>query len=173
MMLVINNTSVICNLSSRNNTTMIGKLTEAGSEEVLKQNVFGHVGCNDGFNTYIFPINYVFDGRHIICHSHKGSKVQIMQRNKRVCFQVDDVKDFIHWKSVMVLGQYQELHDSREKYNAMKLFSEHMIHLKSKKEVSGVEIQEKPEHPGFANESQYVIYRIVIDEISGRYEDGY
>lgn len=152
---------------------MIGKLTEAQAELIVAQNVFGHIGCGDGFNTYVFPINYVYDGRHVICHSHKGSKVQVMQRNKRVCFQVDEVKDFVHWKSVMILGQYQELHHSREKYSAMKLFSEHMIHLKTIKQDAGREFQKKLMHPDFTNELQYVIYRIVIDEISGRYEDGY
>lgn len=152
---------------------MIGKLSEAQAESLLQQNVFGHIGCSDGSNTYVFPINYVYDGRHIICHSHRGTKTMVMQRNPRICFQVDEIKDFIHWKSVMVLGEYQELHDSREKYNAMKLFSEHMIHLKSMKQESKEEMQRKLTHPDFLNEQHYVIYRVVVDEITGRYEDGY
>jgi len=35
---------------------MIEKLTNAQIEEVLKDNVWGHLGCNDGFNTYVYPL---------------------------------------------------------------------------------------------------------------------
>ncbi len=72
---------------------MVGKLTEQQIEDLLKDNVWGHLGCNDGFNTYVYPINYLYDGKYITCHSQKGFKLEVMRQNNRVCLQVDDVKN--------------------------------------------------------------------------------
>ena len=90
---------------------MIGKLTKQEIEELLEDNVFGHLGCNDGYNCYVYPSNYIYDGKHIICHSQNGFKNDVMRTNKRVCFQVDVIKDDYNWKSVMVHGEYEEIHD--------------------------------------------------------------
>ena len=80
---------------------MIVKLTEQEIEELLKDNVWGHLGCNDGLNTYVYPLNYLYDGKYITCHSQEGFKVQVMRKNNRVCFQVDEIKNDKNWKSVM------------------------------------------------------------------------
>jgi nitroimidazol reductase NimA-like FMN-containing flavoprotein (pyridoxamine 5'-phosphate oxidase superfamily) len=151
---------------------MIEQLTKEQAQLILSENVFGHIGCNDGFNTYVFPTNYVYDGKYIIGHTQLGTKVMVMRQNKRVCFQVDDIKNFIHWKSVMVLGEYQELHDTRERYQAIKAFIDHMLHLKKSKQSTLANAPEKMGHPDFSEGMNYVIYRIVIDEISGRFEEG-
>jgi uncharacterized protein len=149
---------------------MIGQLAKGQCLQLLVESFFGHIGCNDGFNTYVFPTNYMFDGKHIICHSQPGSKVEVMRRNKRICFQVDTVKDFTHWKSVMVLGEYQELQDTRERYHAMKAFLDNMLHLKQVRHEGGVNAPGKTMHPELGTEMNYVIYRVLMEEISGRYE---
>lgn len=149
---------------------MIGKLNEAEIEEMLKDNVWGHLGCNDGFNTYIYPTNYLYDGKCILCHSQMGSKVMVMQKNSRVCFQVDEVTNHRNWKSIMVLGEFQELTEERERHNAMKAFVERRLFIKiSESFLPGV--NEENEQVGLMKSSRPVIYRIVIDEKSGRYEE--
>jgi uncharacterized protein len=150
---------------------MIGKLTEEQIEEVLKENIFGRIGCNDGFNTYVYPINYVYDGNYIICHSQAGSKIQVMRQNKRVCFQVDEVKNFMNWKSVMILGKYQELDGKRERYYAMKAFVDLNLHLKISETAFLPGTIERREHLNPQGKCKPAIYRIVIDEKTGRYEN--
>ena len=150
---------------------MIGKLTDEQIEEVLNQNVFGHLGCNDGFNTYVYPINYVYDGKFIISHSNAGSKIQVMRQNGRVCFQVDEVKNFINWKSVMIMGVYQELEDERERYNAMKALMDRNLHLKINETAFLYGTTEQRNHQQLPGNSRPAIYRIVIDEKNGRYEN--
>lgn len=150
---------------------MISKLKKQQIEEVLLDNIFGHIGCNDGFNTYVYPINYLYDGKNIICHSPSGSKIQVMRENKRVCLQVDEIKKNVRWKSVMIHGEYQELDDERERYNAMKLFVDRNLHLKVKERiVLPVTIKEK-EQEHLEENSKAVFYRILIDEKNGRFED--
>jgi uncharacterized protein len=149
---------------------MIGYLTQEQSEALLSENIFGHIGCNDGFNTYVYPTNYVYDGKYIYCHSPAGTRVSVMRENKRVCFQVDMVESFVNWKSVMVLGQYEELEDERSRYYAMKAFNDKALQIKISKDLLSSLALEKVLHPNLPHNSRPVIYRISMDEITGRCE---
>src|SRR6476659_6913400 len=101
---------------------MIGELTDQKIEEVLKENVLGRIGCNNGRKNYVVPVNYAYDGKFIIAHSVMGMKIEMMRANPHVCFEVDEMKDLVHWKSVIAWGVYQELEDERDRYYAMRLF---------------------------------------------------
>lgn len=149
---------------------MIGKLNNEQIEEVLKQNVLGRIGCTDGKKTYVVPVNYVYDGKHIIGHSLAGMKILMMRKNPEVCFEVDELKSFTKWKSVIVWGHYQELIDERERYQAMKLFVDRMLKMKISETAIPPEISEKRVHPRSPGNIKPVIYRIVITEKTGRFE---
>ncbi|MEK7224785.1 MAG: pyridoxamine 5'-phosphate oxidase family protein, partial [Bacteroidota bacterium] len=95
---------------------MIGKLTKEQIEEVLKENILGRIGCSDGKKNYVVPVNYVYDGKFIIGHSLTGMKIRMMRKNPDICFEVDEMKSFTRWKSVIVWGRYQELTDERDRY---------------------------------------------------------
>jgi len=151
---------------------MIGNLTNEQIKEVLEDNVWGHLGCNDGLNTYVYPLNYLYDGRYITCHSQEGFKVQVMRKNNRVCFQVDEMKNHTNWKSVMVLGEYQEVNDEQECYHAMKAFADRRLFLKKSESALLLRINKQVANMQVKNESRPVIYRILIDEKKGRYENG-
>jgi len=150
---------------------MIEKLTNTQIEEVLKDNVWGHLGCSDGFNTYVYPFNYLYDGKYITCHSQRGFKTQVMQQNNRVCFQVDEVRDDKDWKSVMVLGEYQEVDDELEYNDASRAFADRRLFLKITESsiLSGTDKQEVKTH--LKVDIKPAIFRIVIDEKSGRFEN--
>jgi uncharacterized protein len=149
---------------------MIGYLTKDQSQTLLAENTFGRIGCNDGFNTYIYPSNYVYDGKFIYCHSLVGAKILVMRSNKRVCFQVDSVKNYKDWKSVMILGEYEELDDERSRYYAMKAFNEKSLHIKiSESALPSIDLEKGP-HLHTPLNSRPVIFRILIQELTGRYE---
>lgn len=150
---------------------MIDKLTDEEIEEVLKTNVIGRIGCNDGSKTYVVPISYVYDGRCIIGHSHLGQKIEMMRKNPSVCFEVDEMKNINHWKSVILWGTYQELTNERERLAAMKLFMDKFLKLKINKSDIHTEITEKDVHPHMSGNIKPVIYRIVISEKTGRFEN--
>jgi uncharacterized protein len=150
---------------------MIGKLTDEQIEEVLKGNVLGRIGCSEGNKVYVVPINYVYDGKHIIGHSVVGMKIRMMRNNPAVCFEVDEMKSFTNWKSVIVWGQYQELTDERERYPAMKLFVDRMLRMKISETAIPPELSEHRVHPRSPGNIKPVIYRIIITEKTGRFED--
>ena len=140
------------------------------SKEVLHSNILGRIGCNDGMRTYVVPINYVFDGKYIIGHSVAGLKIQIMRKNPAVCFEVDEMKSLTNWKSVIAWGEYQELADERDRYNALKLFVDRTMHMKISETARPPEISETRLHPRSPGNIRPVIYRIVIEELTGRFE---
>lgn len=144
---------------------MIGKLTYEEADEVLRANVWGRIGCNDGDKTYIVPVSYVYDGKYILAHSLEGMKIEMMRKNPKVCFEVDEMKSINHWKSVIVWGEYQELSTERERYYAMGLFNERMIPLKT----SRANVLHPHTTPG--ENMRPVFYRIVIMHRTGRFEN--
>jgi uncharacterized protein len=150
---------------------MIEKLTEQEIEELLKDNVFGHLGCNDGLNTYVYPLNYLYDGKYITCHSQEGSKIQVMRKNNRVCFQVDEIKNHKNWKSVIVLGEFQEVHDAQEGSYAMKAFADRRLFLKESESTVLPRTNEQAANTPGSNDSDPVIFRILVDQKSGMFEN--
>lgn len=149
---------------------MIGKLTDEQIEQVLKENILGRIGCNDGSKTYVVPINYVYDGKFIIGHSMEGMKINMMRNNPMVCFEVDEMKSLTNWKSVIAWGEYQELIAERDRYSAMKLFVDKMMHMKISRADIPTETSEKSIHPFSPESIKPIIYRIVITEKTGRFE---
>ena len=151
---------------------MIGRLSIEEIEDVLKKNTFGHLGCNDGNRTYIVPINYVYDNKYIIAHSVVGKKVQMMRTNPQVCFEVDEIENYNSWKSVIIWGEYKELKEERDRYQAIKFFVDRMMYMKISETAIPPEISENRVHPRSPGYVKPVIYRIVISEKTGRYEIG-
>jgi len=149
---------------------MLGHLNEEQMQEVLTSNAVGRVCCSDGEKLYIVPINYVCDGKYIIAHSLTGLKIRMMRKHPKVCFEVDEIKSFTNWKSVIAWGEYREITDEKEKYAAMKLFVDRMLHLKLSETAIPPEISEKRAHPRSPGNIELVVYRIRLDEKTGRYE---
>jgi len=148
---------------------MIGKLNAEQIDEILFSNMLGRLGCGDGEKIYVVPVNYVYDGKNIIAHSVAGMKIDMM-RNPKVCFEVDEMKSFTSWKSVIAWGEFQELTDEHERYNAMKLFVDRTIRLKISETATPPEIKDMRVHPRSPGNIRPVIYRIILTERTGRYE---
>lgn len=149
---------------------MLKELSIEEAKAILKEKEYGLIGCNDGFNTYIYPTSYVYDGQHILCHSMLASKIIMMRQNKRVCFQVEETQDHSNRKSVTVLGQYVELENVRDRYEAIKIFVEKTMHLSMSEELEYLKTQKKQSIKKEKYWHKPVIYKIYIEEIKGSIE---
>lgn len=150
---------------------MIGKLNPQEIEDVLSKNILGRLGCYDGEKVYVVPISYVYvDGRYIIGHSIEGMKIRMMRKNPKVCFEVDDMKDLTNWKSVIAWGEYQEITTERQRYEAMKVFVNKMMHLKISNTAVLPEMAPNRVHPQSPGQIKSVVFRILFTEKTGRYE---
>lgn len=148
---------------------MLGKLNNEEIEELLQNNNMGRIGCSSSKKTYVVPVNYVYDGKSIIAHSVEGMKIKMMRSNPSVCFEVDEVTTNTHWKSVIAWGTYQEITGERERLDAMKIFVNRMLKLKVSTTAHPPEMTEQRMHDQHGSVKP-VIYRILLDEKTGRYE---
>lgn len=150
---------------------MINNLTEEQIQEVLEKNVLGRIGCSYEGKTYVVPLNYAYDGKFIIAHSEEGMKIHMMRNNPQVCFEVDEMHSFTNWKSVIAWGEYQELTDERDRYYAMRLFVDRMMHVKISQSAKISTDDSGNVHSRMYSNRRPVIFRIVIAEKTGKYEN--
>ena len=148
---------------------MLGILQPQEMDDVLQHGLVGRIGCHAEDETYIVPISYAFDGTYIYCHTHEGKKTDMMRKNPKVCFQVDDMKDMANWKSVLVQGRFEELNDHKERNAAMQaLLNRYLPVISSVTTHLG---QLWPFRPENTEGIDGVVFRIAIKEKSGRFEN--
>ncbi|MGV3618500.1 MAG: pyridoxamine 5'-phosphate oxidase family protein [Fimbriimonas sp.] len=88
---------------------MFGELTNQEIEEVLHGATVGRLGCHANGRTYVVPIGYAYDGGRILVQTVAGMKVDMMRTNPEVCFEVEEVKSPMNWRTVIVWGTFVEL----------------------------------------------------------------
>lgn len=149
---------------------MLRELNENQIEDLLKSQLVGRIGCHSGEKMYIVPVNYIYDGTSIFCHSAKGMKIDMMRENPQVCFEVDDIKDLTNWQSVIAWGKFEEIIDMHEKEQILQT-------LDARISSNIIDDSVTPEH-GFVDQEsdvgtivELIIYRIVISKKTGRFED--
>lgn len=146
---------------------MIGTLTKGQCQRILIASMIGRIGCHSSGKTYVIPITYVFDGGYIYAHSKEGLKIEMMRKNPDVCFQVDQVDNLANWRSVIVWGKFEELTTAEEQEVALKALINglHAMHT-----GDSVKPPKSNEDMNPRKEKKPVIYRISIEEMSGRFE---
>lgn len=150
---------------------MLGQLSDEQIDELLKRQVTGRLGCHYNGITYIVPVNYFYKDNVIYVHSGPGKKIDMMRNNPEVCFQVDEIENVFRWRSVIAWGRFEEIIEANEQQQTM----QELIH----RIMSSVDTQGgHPSHGITANESDVgttvnlIVYKIVIREKSGRFEQG-
>jgi nitroimidazol reductase NimA-like FMN-containing flavoprotein (pyridoxamine 5'-phosphate oxidase superfamily) len=149
---------------------MLGKLSEQQIDDFLKAQVTGRIGCYADGQSYIVPINYVYDGTCIYGHSAAGKKIEMMRQNAEVCFQVDQIDSIFRWTSVIAWGHFEEITDIAEKQQAMQRLIHRIMPLNTIPEG----------HPSHGiTENAYdigtavdlIIYKIILHKKTGRFEN--
>ena len=140
---------------------MLGELTIRETEDVLRSNMIGRIGCHAFGKTYVVPITYVYDGDAVYAHTQDGMKLHMMRENPHVCFEVDHMDDLANWRSVIAWGTFEELRGQRGQ-DAMDMLIETLEPRLEGPPGASV-------HPR-ADTSPATLYRIVLEEKSGRFE---
>jgi uncharacterized protein len=147
---------------------MLGYLLPQQIEEVLASELVGRIGCHADDETYVIPISYGYDGTYVYCHTTEGKKLQMMRKNPKICFQVDNMKDMGNWKSVLLQGQFEEVKEKEQRTAAMQvLVDRHLPIISSSKTHLG---EHWPFSPDNLNDINGVVFRIAIHHKTGRFE---
>jgi nitroimidazol reductase NimA-like FMN-containing flavoprotein (pyridoxamine 5'-phosphate oxidase superfamily) len=160
---------------------MLGELTREQCENLLRQEMVGRIGCHAGGQTYVVPVTYVFDEGMIWGHTTDGLKIKMMRHNPLVCFEVDHMENMANWQSVIVNGRFEELTGDAVGSTMRRLMSKLMPRITSETSVPSHGLDThgsgsapsgaggKP-HGGAMSGVKAVVYRIVVDDMSGRFE---
>jgi nitroimidazol reductase NimA-like FMN-containing flavoprotein (pyridoxamine 5'-phosphate oxidase superfamily) len=96
----------------------------------------GRLGLADENEPYVVPLNFVYSDGRICFHTGlEGRKLDIMWKNPRVCFEVDEILEVVineettcfstaYYKSVIAWGSVRVLDDAAEKMKALDLLME-------------------------------------------------
>lgn|ERR1022692_927461 len=148
---------------------MFGELTNAEIKEMLSRHFIGRIGCHEGGKTYVVPISYAFDGKYIYCHTQEGMKLRMMRENPDICFELDAMDDKEIWKSIIAWGRFEEINDPKERNNALKILLGRVYpFIISKKMQLGADW---PFPPDDLNNIKGVVFRIKMEEMTGRFEE--
>src|SRR5690606_24696111 len=142
---------------------MLGELTKREIIDLLESEFIGRLGCHLDGETYIVPINYVYQNNAVYAHSGEGKKIEMLRANPRVCFQVDEIDNMFKWKSVILWGTFEEL-KGQERQQVM----QGLI----KRIMSTTDNPARDPSHGInpALQDSLIVYRINIQEATGRFE---
>lgn len=148
---------------------MLGKLTDAQIEQVLRAECIGRIGCSDGRKIYVVPVTFVYHDGCIYAHSREGEKIRMMRKNPNVCFQLDAMDSMTNWRSVIVWGKYEELSSDSEREAGMKIMTDRLAPFHTSETVGPS--KDPLRLPDVIEKSlKPVAYRIRIAEKTGRFE---
>ena len=147
---------------------MLGKLTDTETEEILKRQVVGRIGCHADGVTYVVPISYAYDGKDVYVHTYEGMKLKMMRENPHVCFETDTMKDMANWQSVVAWGKFEELTESGERNKALQILLDRKLPLLSS--ITTHLSKDWPFSPDDLSKIEGIVFRIVLKERHGRFE---
>ncbi len=142
---------------------IVHEMTPDECHEFLKRVKFGRLGCAHDNQPYVVPIYFACDGKHLYCFSTEGRKIEWMRQNPLVCVEVDEVISHLDWRSVVVLGRYEELSDVPARIKDR----EYALELLQKRAMWWQPAYVAVEHRSSPDALNPVFYRIKIDQISG------
>lgn len=105
-------------------------------EAIIRHCPTCRLGLSDDGHPYIVPLSFGFDGTALYFHSAKaGRKMEILERNNRVCVEFDITEGVIpaeaacdwgaRYRSVIGLGTAELVEDPSEKRRALDLLMAH------------------------------------------------
>ena len=147
---------------------MLGKLDNEQIESLLKHNIIGRLGFCENGKSYVLPISYAYDGKYIYCHSFEGRKLEVMRKFPQVCFQVDKMANMANWESLLVWGKFEEIKDPEERKAALSILLDRILPVISSETVHLS--PDWPFPPRDINKIEGIVFRIKVDEKSGRFE---
>ena len=148
---------------------MLGELTQNEIVELLSRQYIGRLGYQLDGEIYIIPINYVYRKNALYAYSAGGRKIEAMRNNHTVCFQVDEIVDTFHWKSVLLWGDFEEIINSQERQQAIQALVHQLMpltDLPSQHPWHGITVNEND----IDTKIPTIVYKIVIRKSSGRFE---
>ena len=102
----------------------IKEMSRGDALALLLRMGYGHLGCARDGHPYIVPMHYAFNVQDLYFLTTEGTKTEFIAANHEICFQVEEVTDVHHWRSVMLMGRAERITKPDEIESAIELISE-------------------------------------------------
>jgi uncharacterized protein len=146
--------------SSLDMTPALGTLEAGKCEELLKRQDVGRLAFALQDRVGIVPVHYVYDEGWIYGRTEPEGKLVTILRNRRVAFEVDEIRGMFSWQSVVVHGSLYLIEpDAGEKEKAA-----HDKALQLLRRILPTSLGKADPVP-FRNQ----LFRISVSEITGRF----
>lgn len=102
---------------------MMTQMKEDEARSLLRHGRVARLGCIVDGDPYVVPVNYFFEDDCAYIHSLPGQKITALRAYPRACLQVDEIEDVCHWRSVLAIGNFEEITNPDERARVLnKLF---------------------------------------------------
>lgn len=135
------------------------ELTPAECEDVLARTHVGRVAFSHGNRVDIEPIGYVYDAGWLFGRTSPGTKITALERRPWVAFQVDEVRGWFDWDSVVAHGSFRTLEPEGSESD-IALYERAVARLRAVDPAMGTEQDLAP--------SRSILFAIYVDEQTGR-----
>jgi nitroimidazol reductase NimA-like FMN-containing flavoprotein (pyridoxamine 5'-phosphate oxidase superfamily) len=142
---------------------LVHPLTHQECVEILERTHLGHLACARLDQPYVVPIHFSFDAARncVFGFSTIGQKVEWMRANPKVCLEVEEIVDKHRWATVIVTGQYEEIHHADQEA-ATRRWAEDLFRSRQRWWLPAA-----AKLPG-QERADVVVYRIRIGSMTGR-----
>ena len=148
---------------------IINDLSEDRVHKLLSEQCVGSLGYIAHSMPYVVPITYYYDADNqtIISYSTEGHKISSLRENPEVSLLVYHREGMNWWRSVLIHGVFEELHQLDAKFH-LKQFCEGVRKVLKKQGIEQSRfINEFSSRSG--SQEMPVVYRIRIQEWTGKY----
>ena len=140
---------------------VIEEMTERECRAMLAGTNVARLACARNNQPYVVPIHVDFDGEFLYSFATLGQKIEWMRQNPLVCLEIDELTTHGQWASVVVFGRYEELPNTPEYEDSLRvaegLFQRHPMWW----EPASVSLAaHEPRTP--------IVFRIRIGRVTGR-----
>jgi hypothetical protein len=97
--------------SVRRRVPRITKLGSAACKAILARNCVGRLAYTLHDNVDIVPLNYAYEDDWLYGRTSPSEKLITLSQHRWVAFEVDEVEDWLEWRSVVVRGSLYQLTD--------------------------------------------------------------
>jgi uncharacterized protein len=151
----------------RRNMIEIKDMSFVEMESLLDRVGYGHLGCAEDNHPYVVPIHFAYDDHNIYLFTTEGKKSEMIDANREVCLQVEEVIDSENWSSVIVVGDAEKLTDQKDREKALSAIIATNPNLTPALSFQWVDKWVRQQH------DVEVIYRIDRKSITGRRSGGH
>ncbi len=147
---------------------MSEKIAKEDYLKILNNNCIARLAYIANNTPYIVPITYYYNEKEniIISYSNEGHKINAMRLNNSVSIQIDEIESLDNWKTLLLIGEFEELKGSEAKMY-LHSFAKNVKMILAQKESKNLEVINS-----FSNkvnsETIPIIYRIKIQEVFSR-----